>query len=410
MIKNDLGFGPATRGQGLRILEAFQPRMGAVYAKGRNYDRGAGRHDDVSRLSPFVRRRLVTEWEAVAAALSMHGLDQAEKFIQEILWRAYFKGWFEQRPQIWAEYVAGLDSDLAAISRDPALSARIKAAEDGRTGLECFDAWSEELKRTGYLHNHARMWFASIWVFTFGLPWRVGADFFYRHLLDGDPASNTCSWRWVAGLHTRGKPYEARALNIAQFTGQRFVPNENELASHVTGLQDQEPQGLPEVQGLRDVKAPDLQVPTAILLTEDDCSIEQYDLSALDTRAVAGFHVSGMRSPRSVSPSVAAFETAALTNTAERARLDANVIQEWTSAALADWVEAKGARQIAMPYVPVGPLGDWMARARPVLQARGIAVTEWKRDWDAIVWPHATAGFFKVKKRLPEILRTAGLI
>jgi deoxyribodipyrimidine photo-lyase len=65
----------------------------------------------------------------------------------------------------------------------------------------------QELVETGYLHNHARMWFASIWIFTLRLPWELGADFFLRHLLDGDAASNTLSWRWVAGLHTKGKHY-----------------------------------------------------------------------------------------------------------------------------------------------------------------------------------------------------------
>ena len=108
------------------------------------------------------------------------------------------------------------------------MRAGYRAAIDGETGIECFDAWSAELCETGYLHNHARMWFASIWIFTLKLPWRLGADFFYRHLLDGDAASNTLSWRWVAGLHTRGKPYAARADNIATYSGGRFTPGHNE--------------------------------------------------------------------------------------------------------------------------------------------------------------------------------------
>ena len=94
----------------------------------------------------------------------------------------------------------------------------------GATGIDCFDAWARELVATGYLHNHARMWFASIWIFTLRLPWELGADFFLRHLIDGDPASNTLSWRWVAGLQTAGKTYLATAENIARFTGGRFAP------------------------------------------------------------------------------------------------------------------------------------------------------------------------------------------
>ncbi|MCK7502530.1 MAG: hypothetical protein MZW92_81430 [Comamonadaceae bacterium] len=76
--------------------------------------------------------------------------------------------------------------------------------------------------RRRLLHNHARLWFASLWIFTLELPWALGADFFLRHLLDGDPASNTLSWRWVVGLQTPGKIYLARADNIARFTAGRF--------------------------------------------------------------------------------------------------------------------------------------------------------------------------------------------
>jgi deoxyribodipyrimidine photo-lyase len=87
----------------------------------------------------------------------------------------------------------------------------VERAVNGQTGLTCFESWVTELVETGYLHNHARMWFASIWILTLGLPWRLGAVFLYRHLLDGDAASNTLGWRWVAGLQTRGKPYPADA-------------------------------------------------------------------------------------------------------------------------------------------------------------------------------------------------------
>ncbi|OYX89674.1 MAG: hypothetical protein B7Y78_14350, partial [Caulobacter sp. 35-67-4] len=94
----------------------------------------------------------------------------------------------------------------------------------GRTGIEGFDDWVLELRQTGYLHNHARMWFASIWIFTLQLPWTLGADFFLRHLIDADAASNTMSWRWVAGLQTPGKTYLASTDNIARYTNHRFAP------------------------------------------------------------------------------------------------------------------------------------------------------------------------------------------
>ncbi|MCC3752000.1 MAG: DNA photolyase FAD-binding protein, partial [Halorhodospira halophila] len=240
-----------TRAAGEARMATFAPRMGRVYASGRNHDRGPGAHRDVSGLSPWLRRRLVLEADVVAAALDTHGPESAEKFVQEVIWRGYFKGWLERRPAVWADYRRGLDADLAALVRDRRLARAVEAAEGGATGLDCFDAWVTELVETGYLHNHARMWFASIWIFTLGLPWRVGADFFLRHLVDGDPASNTLGWRWVAGLHTRGKPYAAKAWNIAKFSGGRFAPRDGDLAADVEGLQHQEPDGLPPLQPLR---------------------------------------------------------------------------------------------------------------------------------------------------------------
>jgi len=383
--------------------------MGLNYATFRNHDYGPQRQSAVSMLSPYLRRRLLTEPEVIAAALAAHGPQEADKFVQEVLWRGYFKGWLEQRPEVWANYATGRDADLVALEEDPGLAARVNAAEMGETGLACFDAWAKELVSTGYLHNHARMWFASIWIFTLRLPWRLGADFFLRHLLDGDPASNTCSWRWVAGLHTRGKPYVAQASNIARFSGGRFTPQESELATEVTGLMDEEPDGLPRVKSLRSVLSPEAARPTAVLLTEEDCMPASADLASLDIRGAVRLYCSHLRSPRRVAAAVSTFEEDALADTVARIGLDA---QPWAASepeALADWVQSIGAQQIVMPYATVGPLVDWIARALPLLRARGIVVAEWQREWDGLVWPHATAGFFKVKKRLPDILTKAGL-
>ena len=66
------------------------------------------------------------------------------------------------------------------------------------------------------------MWFASIWIFTFNLPWELGAAFFMKYLYDGDIASNTLSWRWVAGIQTIGKNYIAKEWNIKKFTNNKY--------------------------------------------------------------------------------------------------------------------------------------------------------------------------------------------
>nr|WP_068109150.1 FAD-binding domain-containing protein [Tropicimonas marinistellae] len=400
------GRGRGTRRAGLDLLDAFRPRMGARYAANRNVDAGPGRQTSVSHLSPYIRRRLVTEAEVVAAALDAHGPDGAGKFIQEVIWRGYFKGWLEHRPSIWESYRSGLVRDLAELQENDGLRSRLEAAEGGTSGLECFDVWARELTETGYLHNHARMWFASIWIFTLRLPWRIGADFFLRNLVDGDPASNTLGWRWVAGLHTRGKAYQATASNIARFTEDRFRLRASELAAEVVPLDHEEPGGLPPLRPLREVSAPQARVPTALLITEEDCGVESFGLSGLDIQACATLAGSELRSDRPVAAAVSAFEQEALDDSVQRSGLDARRLRAAQPPALADWATEAGVRQIVTPYVPEGPLRDHLLTQLPVLERRGISLCELRRDWDRAIWPHATAGFFKVKKRIPGILRT----
>jgi deoxyribodipyrimidine photo-lyase len=398
-----------TRAEGERVLAAFTPRMGRRYANGRNTDHGPGAHKPgangaVSVLSPYIRRRLVLESDVVAAAIAAHGPEESEKFVQEVIWRGYFKGWLERRPQVWDSYRTGLEADLAALDRDRRLRRDVDRAMNGQTGLACFDAWATELVTTGYLHNHARMWFASIWIFTLGLPWRLGADFFYRHLADGDAASNTLGWRWVAGLHTRGKPYPADAQNIATFTAGRFTPRQGDLAEVTQGLEATEPDGLPSVLPLRAFTPPQPGRPTALLITDEDCRVEDFDLAALDIRSVATLTASHLRSPLPVSERVSDFEAGALADAASRIGAEPLALRAGDPDALARWALGVGAVQIATPYITQGPLRDWLDAAAPSLARTGITLCEWRRDWDAAIWPYATAGFFKVKQNIPRIL------
>ena len=397
-------------------MTAFVPSMGASYTENRNFDHGPGAHRDVSNLSPYVRRRLVLERDVVAAAIAAHGLEGSAKFVQEVMWRGYFKGWLEQRPVVWTHYRKGLEHDLKTLEQNERLRRAVEVAEAGNTGLACFDAWATELIETGYLHNHARMWFASIWIFTLRLPWRIGADFFYRHLLDGDPASNTLSWRWVAGLHTRGKPYVAQSWNISQFTSQRFTPGVTDFAEDVRSLHDEEPDGLPPVQRLRSPKPPLAGLPTAILITEEDCRVEDFDLATRDVVAIATLSSSHLRSIRPVAEHVMQFEAQALADAASR--LGAIHTVDGAPVALcagrpedfATWATRCGARQIVTPYVPTGPLRDWLHDAEPALAESNVRFAEWQRDWDRTIWPLATAGFFKIKDRIPSILHTVGVM
>ncbi len=201
------------------------------YSKRRNYDQGIKNRKNVSCLSPFIKRRILHEKEVILSCLKRHKFSQIEKFIQEVFWRTYWKGWLEGRPQIWDLYKKKVD-EYKSKSLKVNYSKDYNKAILGQTGIECFDNWVNELTSEGYLHNHARMWFASIWIFTLNLPWELGADFFYQNLLDADAASNTLSWRWVAGLHTAGKIYLARQDNIEKYSNFSF--NRQQLVQSAT--------------------------------------------------------------------------------------------------------------------------------------------------------------------------------
>ena len=321
-----------------------------------------------------------------------------------MIWRGYFKGWLERRPQVWDSYVQGLQADLLSLKRDRQMRRDVDLATSGQTGIDCFDAWAQELVETGYLHNHARMWFASIWIYTLGLPWRLGADFFYRHLLDGDAASNTLGWRWAAGLHTRGKPYPARPQNIATFTHGRFVPRHDDLVEVTQGLEATEPDGLPTVMPIRDIRAPQAGIPTALLITDEDCCLEDFDLSNLDICSTAVLSCSHLRSPLNVADAVLAFEAGALADAASRLNATPVHFMATDPECLANWATKIGAKQIFTPFVTRVPLRDWLDKAEVILTEGGITLCEQRRDWDDAIWPYATAGFFNIRKHIPRIL------
>ena len=215
--------------EALNLLNQFIENGLENYSLKRNYDFGINKRDNVSNLSPYIKRRILHEKEVIYCCLEKFKYSKIEKFIQEVFWRTYWKGWLEGRPLVWKLYKENLTKLKKNLSKSNYFRDYNKAIS-GKTGIECFDSWVAELVKYGYLHNHARMWFASIWIFTLNLPWELGADFFYKNLLDGDPASNTLSWRWVAGLHTAGKKYLAQQNNIEKYSNFSF--NNKEVLNH----------------------------------------------------------------------------------------------------------------------------------------------------------------------------------
>jgi len=141
------------------------------------------------------------------------------------------------------------------------------------------------------------------------------------------------------------------------------------------------------------------------LITDEDCRVEDFDLAALDIRTTATLESSHLRSALPVSDVVTGFEKAALADAALRVGLANVALRAGDPADLAKWAAIAGATQIVTPYITQGPLRDWLDEAAPSLARTGITLCEWRRDWDAAIWPHATAGFFKVKQNIPRILQ-----
>ena len=202
--------------QAKKDLEDFFNKDILNYNRLRNFDFGINKRNNVSNLSKFISHRIIYEYDLIRKLLNLHNLQLVEKFVQEVFWRIYWKGWLEKRPEVWDDFKK--DINLFKSNEN------LQNALGGKTNINCFNRWVYELKTYNYLHNHTRMWFASIWIFTLKLPWQLGAKFFIEHLLDGDAASNTLSWRWVAGLQTKGKNYLAKTCNIQKFTNNRFIP------------------------------------------------------------------------------------------------------------------------------------------------------------------------------------------
>jgi len=208
----------ASRAMAVQKLNNFVEQNLIDYSKLRNFDFGPDNRSNISCLSPYITHGVINELEVIDKSLKHFSFSKNEKFIQEVLWRVYWKGWLELRPNVWSDYLIELNKIKSEFKNNQ----NYLDAIEGKTEIECFNQWVVELKDNNYLHNHTRMWFASIWIFTLELPWQLGAEFFMQHLYDGDAASNTLGWRWVAGVQTQGKHYLASEWNINKFTNNRF--------------------------------------------------------------------------------------------------------------------------------------------------------------------------------------------
>ncbi len=374
------------------------------YARDRNHVIPG--HPSVSRLSPAIRHRLITEAEVVAAVLRVHAFSRVEKFIQEVYWRRYWKSWLSLRPEVWSEFLR----DLEAMGENPA----VRRIEESRSGNRVIDHFARELVTTGYLHNHARMWFAGWWVHEARLPWQAGAAFFFRHLLDGDPASNTLSWRWVAGLQTPGKTYLARRSNLEKYLAPELRDSLSDGLAAFENPQALEPQTCakpPVTRKKFPLDSLGSSMVTGLWIHEEDLAVETSPLGQETFAAIAVTADADSWNQHHFSSIKMEWISDALRDAGTRAesvwKAPASLETRLPHAdALLRWAISMRLQQVVALRPDVGPLNDSLPPLRAALAKEGIRLALIDRPEDLRVRPFATGGFFPFWERLRKTLVT----
>ena len=373
----------ASRAKAIEKLNHFVENNLTDYSKLRNFDLGPEGRSNVSCLSPYITHGIISEKEIIKKSLDKFSFAKNEKFIQEVLWRTYWKGWLELRPNVWNDYLI----ELKKIREDFKDNKEYLNAIEGKTNIECFNYWVNELKENNYLHNHTRMWFASIWIFTLELPWQLGAEFFMQHLYDGDAASNTLGWRWVAGIQTQGKHYLASEWNIKKFTNNRFQNiklNENappKISEKNYSIIKQDFINPQDLEGKN------------LIIFENNLSFEITDFKENNFKKI--YIVAVKNENRSIKLSEKSVKFKSLLINDQQQRLKDNSIE----CEVIDISEIKNIENCCGLYPTVGENLDY-------LNSNNIKLDFLYRNLDKFSWQYCNKGFFNFKKFIPKIIST----
>jgi deoxyribodipyrimidine photo-lyase len=177
------------------------------YAKTRNFING-----EVTYLAPYISRGVISLKQILDVVINKgFSIHDAEKLIQELAWREYYQRvWQNKQDLIW--------EDLKQAQHDVVHTQMIASLQNAQTGIAIIDDAIKQFYNNGYLHNHIRMYIASIACNIGKAHWLQPSRWMYYHLLDGDMASNNCSWQWVAGSFS-SKKYYCNQENINKYTG-----------------------------------------------------------------------------------------------------------------------------------------------------------------------------------------------
>ena len=377
-----MNFEPS-RAKALDKLNNFVENNLSEYSKFRNFDFGPENRSNVSCLSPYITHGIISEKEVINKSLSKFSFSKNEKFIQEVLWRTYWKGWLELRPNVWTDYLI----ELNKIREDFKNNQNYINAIEGKTNIECFNVWVNELKENNYLHNHTRMWFASIWIFTLELPWQLGAEFFMQHLYDGDSASNTLGWRWVAGIQTQGKHYLASEWNIKKFTNNRF--NNIKLNENATPKVSEKTYSIVK----QDFSSKNIYDKN-LFIFENNLSFETTDFQNEKFEKI--YIISNKNENRSIKLSEKVIKFKSLLINDQKQRLENNSI----ACEIIDISEIKNINEKVIALYPtVGENLDY-------LNSNNFKLNFLYRKIDQYSWQYCNKGFFNFKNYIPKIITT----
>ena len=371
----------ASKAAALNKLNNFVEKNLSEYSKLRNFDFGPENRTNISGLSPYITHGVINEKEVIEKSLSKFSFSKNEKFIQEVLWRTYWKGWLELRPNVWTDYLV----ELNKIREEYKDNQNYKNAIDGKTNIECFNYWVKELKENNYLHNHTRMWFASIWIFTLELPWQLGAEFFMQHLYDGDSASNTLGWRWVAGIQTQGKHYLASEWNIKKFTNNRF----NNIKLNETAPPKVSEKTYSIVK--QDFSNKNIDDEN-LFIFENSLSFETTDFQNHKFKKI--YIISNKNENRSIKLSEKVIKFKSLLISDQKQRLENNSI----NCEVVDISEVKNINEKVIALYPtVGENLDY-------LNSNNLKIDFLYRKLDQYSWQYCNKGFFNFKNYIPKII------
>ena len=353
------------------------------YSKLRNFDYGPDKRSNVSCLSPYVTHGVISEVELIKKSLNKYSFAKNEKFIQEIMWRTFWKGWMELRPDVWIDYLSELNQIRDKYKNDQ----DYKKAVEGRTEIQCFNEWVGELKENNYLHNHARMWFASIWIFTLKLPWQKGAELFLKYLLDGDAASNTLSWRWVGGLQTKGKNYLAQSWNIEKFTNKKY--QNVKLIENPMPLQDKREYILTEIRNFNGN-----QKLSNLIFFENNLNLEKYNLD--NYKNIYCLLLNNDKRKIKLDQKVLNFKKEIIKNCLKSISQDVKFLDNSQSLSLFD--EAK---EFDVIYPSIGENNSFLEHLR---NTKDVKFRFLKDDKDIFCWKFSNKGYFNFKSNIPKII------